>query len=309
MVYTLLGTPTLGFDLVRIQQGRRVAEIVLTALHLTPEDLPKVAGGHPGSSRRMRWNEAVTAASSRSLNAVGALDGHPRSDRTIDLEAAKEARVRVLLQQLESSRLGDLDALDRLVRSEILDWTWHTSRQAAGESCPLAAQGFVAGLATDVLVDAIAAAYAAEVLPDGLARRLSEPFTNCGIGVRVDPLEGTPEQTAAVLGQLAALTAGQRHNLRGTVDRLRSQSAKWAPAMHDASWAIHLSGRARVAAAAQLVGTMAFADAGFTGKDGAYGVWNAVAGVIAASVVADLLPEDSAAILRAPWDAAGIAET
>jgi hypothetical protein len=44
----------------------------------------------------------------------------------------------------------------------------------------------------------------------------------------------------------------------------------------------------------------AFADGGFDARDGASGVWNAVAGCVQGVAMADLLDEDSLAVLRAP---------
>ena len=72
--------------------------------------------------------------------------------------------------------------------------------------------------------------------------------------------------------------------------------------MHEASWAAHVSGRTRVLATAQLHAVQAFLDGGFDRHDGAAGAWNAVAGCVQGIVLADLLGEESAAVLRAPRD-------
>jgi hypothetical protein len=71
--------------------------------------------------------------------------------------------------------------------------------------------------------------------------------------------------------------------------------------MHEAAWAAHVSGRTRALATAQLTAVTAFLDAGFTGRDGAHGLWNAVAGCVQGVAMADLLDDASAALLRAPW--------
>jgi hypothetical protein len=71
--------------------------------------------------------------------------------------------------------------------------------------------------------------------------------------------------------------------------------------MHDACWAAHVSGRTRTLAAAQLHAVQAFLDGGFDGRDGAHGVWNAVAGCVQGLAMADLLDEGSLAVLLAPW--------
>ena len=42
---------------------------------------------------------------------------------------------------------------------------------------------------------------------------------------------------------------------------------------------------------------------GFTPRDAAYGVWNAIVGVLQARVVGDLLPSAEAYVLLRPWRA------
>jgi hypothetical protein len=71
--------------------------------------------------------------------------------------------------------------------------------------------------------------------------------------------------------------------------------------MHEACWAAHVTGRTRELAAVQLHAVQAFLDGGFDGRDGAAGVWNAVAGCVQGLAMADLLDEASLAVLRAPW--------
>ena len=44
----------------------------------------------------------------------------------------------------------------------------------------------------------------------------------------------------------------------------------------------------------------AFLDGGFDGRDGAAGVWNAVAGCVQGMAMADLLDDRSLAVLTAP---------
>jgi hypothetical protein len=70
--------------------------------------------------------------------------------------------------------------------------------------------------------------------------------------------------------------------------------------MHEASWAAHVSGRTRTLATAHLFAVQAFLDGGFDGRDGAHGVWNAVAGCVQGTAMADLLDARSLAVLTAP---------
>jgi hypothetical protein len=84
------------------------------------------------------------------------------------------------------------------------------------------------------------------------------------------------------------------------VDGGRGERRPWATAMHEACWGAHVTGRIRELAAAQLCAVQAFRDAGFDGRDGAHGVWNAVAGCVQARAMADLLDDGSMATLLAP---------
>jgi hypothetical protein len=45
----------------------------------------------------------------------------------------------------------------------------------------------------------------------------------------------------------------------------------------------------------------AFVDAGFSPRDGAQGVWNALAGCVQGLAMADLLDEESLTLLGSPW--------
>ena len=73
--------------------------------------------------------------------------------------------------------------------------------------------------------------------------------------------------------------------------------------MHQATWALSITERLRLACDAQLAGVIAFGRAGFTARDASYGVWNALSGVLQASAVGDLLSADDADVLRRPWRA------
>lgn len=59
--------------------------------------------------------------------------------------------------------------------------------------------------------------------------------------------------------------------------------------MHSATWAVHMTGRVREAAAAQLEAVRALATAGVTAAEAAAGTWNLVSGACQALVVSDLL--------------------
>ena len=102
---------------------------------------------------------------------------------------------------------------------------------------------------------------------------------------------------------LAEAEAEDRQAWRRVVDEQRVHTAQWAPAMHQATWALSIAERLRPACDAQLAGVVAFHRAGFTGRDAAYGVWNAISGVLTVSAVGDLLGTAETEVLLRPWRA------
>lgn len=292
MTYTLLGASTLGFDLVRTTAGAQTAGLLLTTLSLRPADLAQLAGGHPGPSRRglviraLETSETAGRATQTRLRTTSAL-------------APGEA-ARIMLQELQVTRLGTAQALDRLVRREILDWTWTPAAAAGGPP----AQSYLGSMASDVLADAVIASYASDHLEAELVQALSSALSRTRFPLQVEPGPDVPQDTVALLDRLTRANEEDRRQLLAAVEVARRHTAQWAPAMHEATWAAHLGGRVRTAAAAQLLAVRAFQAAGFSTQDAAQGAWNLVSGAVAASVVADLLSDEHHAQLTSPWEAA-----
>ena len=262
--------------------------MVRVALAAGPEELEQLASCHVGPGVREEWRRtsaplADTPAMSTALPLAGA---------ALDQAAAGET---ALLRRLETSLLGDVHLLDRLVRREVLDWTW-----LHGDT--LAVQDPVASLAADVLADAAASAYLRDRLPGALRRALAAPSPRAGLPAR--DLDGSTVGIPDVDERLQVL-AGADHDVRErwrrTVDELRIHTAEWAPAMHQATWALSMSERLRLACDAQLAAVIAFDRGGFTARDAAYGIWNAWSGVVQASAVGDLLGSSDADVLLRSW--------
>lgn len=292
MGYSVIGAPALGFDLARLPGGAQVAEVLRVALAATPADIDRLAASHPGAGEREQWRRACAgpAASTSSMR-----DALPLAGAAIEEAVAGET---ALLRRLETSLLGDAEALDRLVRHELLDWTWLSSG-------PVAVQDPAAAMAADVLVDAATSAYLREELPSELRRAMAAPYLRAGLPGRDDSgavSVGLPEVDAR-LAAVAGTDGPTRTAWRRAVDELRVHTAQWAPAMHQATWALSLSERLRTACDAQLAAVVAFGRGGFTAHDAAYGVWNAWAGVVQATAVSDLLSATDAAVLLRPWRA------
>ncbi|MBJ7358814.1 hypothetical protein [Nocardioides sp.] len=289
MPYTHVAAPALGFDLARLVGGERTATVLRGALAATPSDLARLAGLHPGAEARDRWRQAWAvrhAAAPQLLVEVlplagAALAGAARGETT-------------LLRRLERSLLGDATALDRLVRHELLDWTWVHSGSTA-------VQDPTATAAADVLVDAAVSSYLQATLPADLRRAMATALVRSRVSLPTEPGgTGVPGADQRLAG-LAGADESARRAWRRVVDELRATTAQWAPAMHQATQAVATSDRLRTATDVQLAGVIAFHRSGFTARDAAYGVWNAVSGVLQAAVAEDLLPGSAAEVLLRPW--------
>ncbi|GAB2462068.1 hypothetical protein [Jatrophihabitans fulvus] len=280
MTYSLVNMPVLGFDLCRLAGGTELADILLGALRLEEHQLRDLAAVPRGPRPRPA--------------AVPAVTGVLRAMR--DEPDPAEIPVRAV-RTLETSMLGDFDALVRLVRDDILSWTWH-------ESGSIRWQHPDAVAAVDVIVDLLADhyghGYGTAPAADGASGPAGPDVPHITPGAaRTDDLDLGPRtaEVLALLDAIASFTPAQLAVLRAAAGD--DSRPAWAAAVHDASWAVYLAGRLRPAAAAQLLTVRAFAAAGLTARDGAYGVWNVLSGAVQATVVADLLGEDAATRLTA----------
>lgn len=290
MGYSVIGAPALGFDLARLPGGGQVAEVLRVAIAATPAEIERLADCHPGVGAREQWQRACTEAAASTSSMRDAL---PLAGAAIEEAAAGET---ALLRRLETSLLGDATALDRFVRHDLLDWTWLGSG-------PVSVQDPAASLAADVLVDASVSAYLRQELPGELRRAMAAPYVRAALAGPDDGGAVGLSEVDARLATFAGTDGPTRSAWRRAVDELRVHTAQWAPAMHQATWALSLSERLRTACDAQLAGVIAFDRGGFTAHDAAYGVWNAWAGVVQATAVSDLLSSADAAVLLRPWRA------
>lgn len=286
MPYSLVGMPALGYDLTRLDHGDGVAHVLRTALRCGPEELFRLAAYHPGPVRAARW--ALLEADPGRDPMTGALPG--AGDAVGRAVAGDEVAAGELLHRLQTAVLGSVGALDRLVRQDLLRDTW-LGPAGTGVQDPEAAR------AADVLVDAAAAGFAAEALGGAVRREMAAPYVAARLtSVDDDPGTGLPA-VDALLASVASADPLARRAWREAVERHRDLTVEWAPAMHEATWALHLADRLRVAADAQLAAVVAFRVGGFGARDASYGVWNALSGTVQATVAADLLGGDAARVL------------
>jgi hypothetical protein len=287
MPYSLVSAATLGFDLVRLPAGRSVATVLLAGLGADVPALGSVAAVHPGRGLP-RGERGGLAVRSRKARELAASVPHMRGAAA---GAAAGDRAAVLVAQLERGTIGDAPTLERLLRDDVLG-PEHVAR------------GFLTDdewdEAADVLADAALGHWAAGVLPPLVRRELTGPFVQAldRGAVSAPPVDAALTE---LLDHVRGLDAPGRAAWRSAVDEGRADHRPWATAMHEASWAGHVSGRTRSLAAAQLHAVQAFLDGGFDLHDGAAGVWNALAGCVQGTAVADLLDEASLTVLQAPW--------
>jgi hypothetical protein len=283
--YSLVSAATLGFDLVRLPAGRLVADTLLTGLLADGAALGRLAAVHP-SVGLTPDQRRVLAVRGRKARELAAAVPHVRD--------AGADRAAVLVAQLEQGTIGDAPTLERLLREDILG-AEHPNLALVGPEA--------ADAATDVLADAAVGWWAAGVLPPLVRRELTEPLERAGLPpahpavVDLGPASG---ELCELLADLSELGPDGRTAWRVAVDAGRAAHRPWAAAMHEASWAAHVSGRTRTLATAHLFAVQAFLDGGFDGRDGAAGLWNAVAGCVQGTAMADLLDARSLAVLTAP---------
>lgn len=288
MTYTLVAATALGFDLARLPGGARTAAVLRTALACGPDELARIAAQHPGDAVRAGWTRMLAQLPEDArVSGTIARVGEALRDGGRDAE---------LVRRLEVSLLGDQRAMDRLVRHELLDWTWIGTRD-------LAVQDPVASLAADVLVDAATSGYREAVLEPAARRAMAVPLLRSGVRARDRTVPVGRGPLDGALGDLAGADAGIRGRWRSVTDELRGRTATWAPAMHRATWALSVTGRLRLGLDAQLAAVAAFHDAGLTARDAAYGVWNAISGAVVALTAIDVLDDADAGTLLAAWTA------
>jgi len=288
--YSLVSAATLGFDLVRLPEGGDVAEVLLTGLSADAAGLRALAAVSPAQGRD-REQRGVLAVRSRRARELAAGVPHVRDAASGGAGGTGADRTAVLVAQLERGTIGDAPTLERLLREDVLG----PEHAAAGELDEETAEA-----AAGVLADAAVGHWAAEVLPPLVRRELVAPFARAGRRPDAADLGPATAGLTGLFAELRDLDEDGRARWRAAVEEGRGDHRSWAAAMHEASWAAHVSGRTRALAAAQLHGVVAFLDAGFTARDGAGGLWNALAGCVQGIAMADLLGAACTADLLAP---------
>jgi hypothetical protein len=303
---SLLNGSALGFDLVRLQNGPLVADMVLGALAVRPDDLPHLSTSHPAACPTPSAATAGTGLTVPRSDLPNGTTVHPPGELTIRDVPARAAQtdtradtsLSALASLLRSATIGSLETLVAMLRREVFAWTWQES--ADGQT--LASRSAEAGELQTACIAAVSAAYGAVDLGDPrVDEAVSRWYRLHGRLPRRSVALGPQQlQLAVLLARIRALTPSEVHDVLEAYHR-HQPAQLWAPAVHEATWAAYLSGRVAAAAAAQLHLVSAVRSAGVPLDDIAGGFWNAASGAVSALVVSDLLDDVSCDLLLARY--------
>jgi hypothetical protein len=280
-VYSFVNAPTLVRDLARHDRGGAVATDLLRALTLTADDLADLDLLRVAPTAPARRAEVLTRLRAMP-GALTVLAAARDVAGTTGMEAWTAA-----VDVLDAAAIGSVDDLLRFVRHDVLDQAW-----TGGQALALARHPG----ALDVVADGVLATYAADGVAE-LARPLGRPWRRWLAQRRV----GVPAVDAPVADIVTDIRATSPQRLSVAADELRRQRSagwSWPAAMHDACWAVHLTGRERLAARAQLHALRAVL--GVTGARPRPDLVAAVVAAVHATVVADVLDAPAVAAMTAP---------
>jgi hypothetical protein len=267
VVYSLVNVPALIRDLARLPVGPALAADLRQAFALTPPDLEVL----DALGRQVSPADGVRRAAQ--------LRAEVNRPRALTLLAAARSAADAhglaayggSLDTLAAATIGGLDDLVRFVRHDVLAAAW------SGDS-DLRVAAYPAAL--DVVTDGIVATWAGRADIGRAWRRW------CGA-------HGEPPAS----GQPLVVDAVRR---LPTTARVPIVSAQWAEHMHEACWAVHLSGRERTAATTQLSALQALFRVTAPAAPG-HALVATVAAAVHACVASDLLPAETHDAMTQPF--------
>lgn len=285
MTYSLVNIATVVRDLARHPAGPRLALELEHVLALGPGDLARLDAAGP-DPQAARLRDALLAAADARPRALELLGAGREAARSAGLAAWAAS-----LDALEAAPVGGAVELVRWVRDELLAHAWDRDGEVAVARRPRA---------VDVVADGLLATW---VQPDGRdeAVRLGRPWQDwvaarAGAG---PPAAGDATPAGAVVAAVATASAEQLSAAGAAMLAQRATGWSWARAMHDACWAVELTGRGRPAATAQLRALralLAVTGAPLLRADPVA----AVTAAVHAAVVADVLPDETVAAMCRP---------
>ena len=218
-MYSLVNVATLVRDLARHPRAGQVATELLRAFALTPAHVAALDScDYDGEAASVRRTQVLAddAARPRAFAVLAAARGFA-DDLGIDAYAAA-------VDVLESATIGGLADLQTFVRRDVLAWCWDSSGDLAVTRH---------SQTLDVVTDGILGVCAGD---EALAR----PWRDFVAAHEIAP---AATDWPVVVEAVRRLT-------RDAV--VAPAPAEWATRMHDACWAVHLTGRERAATVTQL---------------------------------------------------------
>jgi hypothetical protein len=275
-MYSLVNVTVVARDLTRHPHGAALARDLLHVLALDAPALAMLDSTPLPVDAPRRRVQLVTeqADAPRALNALAAV-------RELAVDGGLDTWS-TALPVLESAPLGGRAELIRWVRTELLADAWESVSDVAVPRLPRA---------LDVVSDGVLTTYAG---------RPADPLARPWRAWTHDHLPATCSEPA--VEQVVAMVAtASRESLATAGKAMRRQRAdgwSWPQAMHDACWAVDLTGRTHTAAIAQLEAAMALLRR--MPAPLAPDVVAAVAAAVHATVVADVLAAGTVASMCGP---------
>ena len=291
-MYSMASSAVLAMDLVKHRNGIAVADVLDRALTLTGADLADLEDAHvDDDARRIARAEADRLCS-------GQPRLHPVATALRRARGAGYATAPTA-DLLGRAPIGNLDDLSEMVRSDILGWTTERTTE-------LGIQRWAGGVTA--VLDALAAEYARPDLDTASAYCLKVPWIVAlgELPPALPPEDGLGAGTAAVrriVDEVATGSPALFTRIAAEVAATGTSPVDWAVAMHTAARATHRTGRTRTVARAQLALARAVLIAPVPQGGTGPAVLMALTGVVAATLAADALQPETAATLRAAWDA------
>jgi hypothetical protein len=275
-MYSLVNVTVVARDLTRHPHGAALARDLLHVLALDSAALETLDSAPVAVDATRRRQELATeqADAPRALEALAGVR-HAAVDGGIDTWASA-------LPVLETAPIGGRVELLRWVRTELLADAWVSAADVAVPRLPRA---------LDVVSDGVLTTYAGRPA-DPLAKPW-RAWTQSRLPATCT--EPAVEQVVAMVGSASRsslVTAG------AVMRSKRARGWSWPHAMHDACWAVELTGRTRTAAIAQLEAAVALL--GRIRTPPAPDIVAAVAAAVHATVVADVLPAETVAAMCGP---------
>ena len=262
--YSFVNAATLARDVARHPSGAAVADVLLAAFDLDDAAIADldVVPTPPGT---MQLRECARRHAVRNA-ATSSTTGPTVSSVGL----------------LDVATIGDVDELCRWVRSDVLASAWRRADGLATCRWPVA----VAHVCDGVLAAWVGPSVAAE---------LGRPWQDWATGRASSRIED-PALARIVTG-LESADPAALDDVAQAMSRWRGSGRSWPAAMHDAAWAIDITGRGRTAAQAHLVAARALLRAvGRPRPD----LVAAVSMAVQAKVVADVLPDRTVAAMCRP---------